>query len=143
MLCLPQHRWLRTYPCRSSTQGLISHSSTESEIIALDEAVRELQFLLPLLADFGYKIAVPVTIAHDNLSAIQLTQASHYNPRTKHIAIRFMYINQLIREGVVKVIHQSSVQMPSDALTKPLDIEAHRRHCGVLLGYRALEWTSQ
>jgi hypothetical protein len=46
-----------------------------------------------LLKDFDAQhLPQPVTIGQDNLSAISLSQAAAYNPRTKHIHSHQVYL---------------------------------------------------
>jgi hypothetical protein len=128
---------------RAGTQKLTSHSSTESELYALDEAARELVYLNKLLTNFGIKVPKPVMIGQDNMAAITLTNSENFNPRTKHIAVRYMYINDLQREGVCKVRYLPTDNIPSDALTKALGHREHLQHTQVILGYKQLVWTNE
>ena len=41
--------------------------------------------------------------------------------RTKHIAVRYHYIRQLINNGSLDLIHIASKDQKADGLTKPLD----------------------
>ena len=41
--------------------------------------------------------------------------------RTKHIAVRYHYIRQLINNGLLDLIHIASKDQKADGLTKPLD----------------------
>jgi hypothetical protein len=129
---------------RSSAQKLTSHSSTEAELYALDEATRELVYLQKLLKDFDVQhLPHPVTIGQDNVAAITLSNADQYNPRTKHIAIRYMYINDMQKQGDVLVSHCDTDSIPSDALTKPLFLAPFKKHTDVLMGRVPLKWTSR
>ena len=64
---------------KCSAQGLTALSSTEAELIAIDEATREAQFLHKLLGDFGINVseAQPTPIAQDNQSTIKLIHSTH------------------------------------------------------------------
>jgi hypothetical protein len=55
----------------------------------------------------------PVATGQDNLSAISLSHAKAYNLRTKHIAIRYMYVNQIQEQGGVLIRHLSTDSIPS------------------------------
>jgi hypothetical protein len=127
-------------PWRACTQQLTSHSSTESELYALDEATRENQYLLKLLADFGIDVALPVTIGQDNQSTIQLATSGHYDPRTKHVALRYMYVHELQQQGIVTLKWVPTDSMPADVLTKALSKVDHNRLCSVLIGRSVLQW---
>jgi hypothetical protein len=59
-------------------------------------------YLLKLLDNFGIPVPRPVQVGQDNMAAITLSNSENFNPRTKHIAVRYMYINDLQREGVCR-----------------------------------------
>jgi hypothetical protein len=77
------------------------------------------------------------------MAAITLTNSENFNPRTKHIAVRYMYISGLQREGVCKVRYLPTDNIPSDVLTKALGARDHHKHSSVLLGYTQLVWTDE
>ena len=61
-----------SWKCRAQT--ITALSSTEAELIAVDDAAREAQFLHKLLEDFGVHVSdhLPTTIHQDNQSTITL-----------------------------------------------------------------------
>jgi hypothetical protein len=61
----------------------------EAELEALDESVRELQHLRQILKDFGVDVYLPATIFEDNLSTIAIVKSGRFNPRSKHINVRY------------------------------------------------------
>ena len=127
---------------KCSAQGLTALSSTEAELIAIDEATREAQFLHKLLGDFGINVseAQPTPIAQDNQSTIKLIHSTHWNARTKHVALRYHHTGDLVRNGEVQISYLPTDKMPADLLTKPLPAAAHNRHRAVLLGHAPLQW---
>jgi hypothetical protein len=125
---------------KSRGQDIAALSSTEAELIAVDEAARELRYLHKLLEDFNINTKLPTRIGQDNMSTIALVASKHFNPRTKHIALRYHHCGDLQRAGVLRVEYLSTDIMPADLLTKPLGGAAHRRHTAVLLGQELLAW---
>ena len=128
---------------KSRTQDLVSLSSCESELIAVDEATRELRFLLKLLTDFGIDSHQPVLLGQDNMGTIALIESTHFNARTRHVALRYHHTGFQQRAGVLKAVHLPTDQMSSDVLTKPLSTEAHQRHTAVLLGHKLISWEAR
>ena len=63
--------------------------------------------------------------------------------RSKHIKLRYHYIRQLVREGVVKVKYHPTQFQPADLLTKPLGRELFARHASVVLGHRPIPYCEQ
>ena len=124
---------------KAGTQAIITHSSTEAELVALDSAVRELRYLKQLLLDLDVDVDVPVEVFQDNMSTIRLVQSGRFNPRTRHMNVRYHYTHDLVEKGAVQITHRASESMPSDVLTKALAQAEHERHSDVLLGRVRLE----
>lgn len=57
----------------------------------------------------------------DNQGAIALTDNPNDHPRTKHIAIRYHAIRDLIQSGEVKLQYLPTYEMLADALTKVME----------------------
>ena len=129
-----------SWHCRAQRE-IVALSSTEAELIAVDSAVRELRFLHKLLGEFGEQTGTkPTVIGQDNMSTLKLCDSTHFNPRTKHVALRYHHVGSQQRAGVVRLKYMSTDQIPSDLLTKPLPTEAHRRHTATLMGTRRPAW---
>ena len=47
---------------------------------------------------------------------------------TKHIVIRYKYLNEHVEDRVVKIIFVESVENESDNFTKSLSAELHEKH---------------
>ena len=124
---------------KAATQSLVTHSSTEAELVALDSAARELEYLRQIALDFGIKLELPVTIFQDNLSTVTIVKSGRFSARTKHLSVRYHYTHNLMTDGVVELKHLGTKFLPSDALTKALGGPDHKRHSLVLLGMAAIE----
>ena len=124
---------------KAGTQAIVAHSSTEAEMMALDEAAREYMYLTQLLQDFHINVKLPVTLFQDNMSTIKLVQAGHFNARTRHMNVRYHYTHNLVEEGALLIKHKRTDLLPSDALTKSVEQDLHLRHSAVLLGHAELE----
>ena len=81
----------------------VAHSSCESEYIALDDAAREAIYILQLIEQLGLKVKRPVTILSDSKGARHWATNRMVNQRSKHIAIRYHYIRDLIESGTILV----------------------------------------
>ena len=117
-----------------ATQRNITHSSCESEYVSLDSMGREVEHLRMLFDSFNMPLTRPTVILEDNQSAIALAASRVCHRRSKHIALRYHYIRQLILQGVVVVKYHPTQQQPADLLTKNLGRILFKRHADVAMG---------
>lgn len=117
----------------STLDSLVSHSSTEAEIKAIDKLCREVVFLREVLKFMGYEQVNPTIIYVDNKSAIEICKTLKMTRKTKHINMRINYIRELINARVIELHFVRSELNVADVLTKPLCRDPHVRHTKVLL----------
>lgn len=60
----------------------------------------------------------------DNSSTIKLSKNPILHGRTKHIDIKFHFLRDLVKEGVVELIHCGTSEQMADIMTKPLKLES-------------------
>ncbi|XP_043070698.1 secreted RxLR effector protein 161-like [Drosophila grimshawi] len=106
-------------------QRTVALSSTESEYLAMSEAVKEALYLKALLNSVG-KDCATVRLYNDNQSAQKLVKGFGFHPRTKHIDVRHHFIKQKYLSGDIEVEYMQTEQMPADVLTKGLSGTKHR-----------------
>jgi hypothetical protein len=74
-----------------------------------------------------------------------LINSENFNPRIKHIAVRYIYINDLQKKGVCKVQYLPTGNIPSDARRAHQGTlgptEFHKHIQVLLLGQNQLTWT--
>jgi hypothetical protein len=107
--------------CKSRKQKLVSRSSCESELIALNEFLPELEWARQFMIGLGFQQETS-TVFQDNKASIILSNRSPGSTigRTKHIQIRFFYVKQLIEQQKIKIEYLPTEEMLADILTKPL-----------------------
>jgi hypothetical protein len=98
----------------------VSHSSTEAEIKALDEAVRQCIWLRGFLYEIGYQQLEPTTIYVDNISAKIMTELYRITNNSSHIVMRLNFIHQEIKNGTITLKYIDSQNEIADILTKLL-----------------------
>lgn len=64
----------------------------------------------------------------DSQSAIALSQNPVYHARTKHIAIKYHYIRELVANKEIALKYVSTTDNTADVLTKALPTPAHEKH---------------
>ena len=105
----------------SSTQEIITLSTTEAEYVALGDGVKEalfvkgvLSFIIPSISENCIKVFV------DNNGAISLANNPLNSARTKHIDVRFHFIRELTRSKTMSVEYVPTKEQRADILTKAL-----------------------
>lgn len=106
---------------RSKKQPVVAHSSSESELIALDAAAREGLWLTSLFEQLSRPITLPMQLWEDNQGTINVTKNPVNHPGMKHIEVRYFAIRDWISEGKLRVDYLATNDMLADAFTKPLN----------------------
>eukprot|EP00854_Cymbomonas_tetramitiformis_P026901 gene26901-biopygen27858 len=88
----------------SMIQKCVSLSTTEAEIIDMSEGAREVKYVLNVL-DSLVDICRPVPMYCDNQGAIHLASDYVNSSRSKHIEVRNMYIQELIKAKETEALY--------------------------------------
>ena len=117
----------------SSKQKLNTRSSTEAELIAVDEAMGMIMWTRNFLHGQGY--SPEMKLAQDNMSAMLLEKNGKASSgrRTRHLNIRHFFITDRIHQGEVSVVYCPTDDMVADVLTKPLQGSKFRKFRRLLL----------
>ena len=76
-----------------------------------------------------------VIIYSDNTNAIKISKNPMMYTKTKHIAIKYHYLRELVQEKIVKMEYVNTKEQLADIFTKALPREPHeylRSQLGVL-----------
>ena len=132
-----------TWMC--STQRSVAHSSCEAEYVALDDMAREIVAIKQQMHDFrlDQKRTSPIIVLEDNQAAIFLSKSRKVHGRTKHIAVRYHYVRELIRDKELEVSYQPSEFNPADLFTKQLGIVLFVRHRETVMGHAPIQGVQQ
>ena len=77
----------------SKLQGMVTHSTTEAEYIAANQAGRDIMWMRNLFTEFGYDLSEsPSTLFMDNNSAIAVAKNPEHFGRLKHIQLRLYFL---------------------------------------------------
>ena len=124
----------------SKLEPTVAISSTESEYMALLQAVKESIWIQRFLKELERYSAVKNgnRIMEDNQGAIALAHNPEYHARTKHIDVQYHFVRECVEMGKVKLVYCPTEEMVADALTKPL---ARDRHWSLLekMGFQTTE----
>ena len=105
----------------STRQKLNTRSSTEAELVAVEDCMSQILWTRYFLDAQGYNINDCI-IYQDNKSAILLEQngRASSSKRTRHINIRYYFVTDHANCGEIKIKHCSTTEMVGDYFTKPL-----------------------
>jgi len=117
--------------CRK--QSLQTHSSAETELVAVAEGVRRGLLIRAIAIDMGAAVnsARPTPVYQDNQSAITIANRGHGTNR--HIGKRFQSVKDDMDAGLIRLLYRPSVLLCADVLTKPLTGEPFHRHIATLM----------
>lgn len=104
----------------STRQSLVTRSSTEAELVALETAITDATWLHQLIEiQTGKKIVIDVY--QDNRSVLDLVAAGKpTSHRSRHIAMKYFRVCDCIEAGIMKLHWVCTQDMLADVLTKAL-----------------------
>ena len=94
----------------------------EAELVAPAFAMKEAVFCSNMLTELGFgKEFAQVPLYCDNTATLRALGSRSFSSRTKHIALRFFYIRELVSEGRMSTNYISTDNNPADIGTKHLN----------------------
>ena len=105
----------------SRKQELVTLSTAEAEYVAATHAAKEAIWLCKLIGKlFPTLLASTTPLYCDNQATLKLATDDNYHARTKHIDIRYHFIQHVIATGVLKLLYCPTEDMLADMFTKAL-----------------------
>ena len=106
----------------SKKQTCITHSTMESEFVALAAASKEAEWLRNLLLDIElWPQPMPsISLRCDNQATMSKALNKIYNGKSRHISLRHEFVRQLISEGIITIVYVRSCKNLADPFTKAL-----------------------
>ena len=99
----------------------------EAVLVAAATAMKESLFCRNMMMELGFTDgfwSIPVYI--DNTSALHLAGNRTFSPRAKHIALRYVFVQDLVKEGKVTIHFVKTEQQLADLGTRHLKQHRHR-----------------
>jgi hypothetical protein len=105
----------------STKQKSNSRSSTEAELISMDDIISKVLWTKLFLDAQGYKIKQNIVLC-DNMSTMKLETngKASSGKRTQHSNTKLFYITDLIKKKEVEIQYCLTDLMTGDYMTKPL-----------------------
>ena len=126
----------------SMKQKLNTRSSTEAELIAVDDFMSKILWTQNFLN--GQQFPQGETILfQDNASAMVLQNKGFDSAgkRMKHLNIRYFFVHDCVQRGLLKIQHLGTKAMEADFLSKPLQGKAFLEFRNSILGQDVLRTT--
>lgn len=111
----------------SQKQSVVAASTFESELIAAAGGAKMVIGARDILRFLD--APQETTIMHiDNAATVAFGNVPVYNGKTRHLAARYYYLDQLIEQGVLEIRWISTTRNIADVQTKGLPRGVHRQH---------------
>ena len=104
---------------KSKRQSTVALSSTEAEIVAATESIREILWIGNILKSFGIPHGKPKLFC-DNHPAISMANSYGYNSRSKHMNVKYKFLSESVANNSIEITYIPTEQNIADMLTKPL-----------------------
>ena len=119
--------WGVTMATSSRTQATQALSSAEAELYAMGMAIQDALHLQSLLQELKLtQLAKPfdLTVYTDSSSGKALASKLGLTRKSKHVQLRFLFMQDLVANGQLKLSRVPSERNPADVLTKYLQASA-------------------
>ena len=105
----------------SSKQKLNTRSSTEAELVAVDDVITKVLWTLLFMEEQGYEIKENI-VYQDNKSTILLEKNGRRSAgkRSRALNIRYFFVTDMVEKGRVSIQYRGTDQFVGDFMTKPL-----------------------
>ena len=113
---------------RSKSQGCVTLSSSEAEYISLSEAAKEIRFVYQLMRTMSINVKTPIIVRVDNMGAIFMSENISTSNRSRHVDIRYRFVNDMCVEGFLKIIFVKTNDNVSDGFTKNVNGDTYNSH---------------
>jgi len=113
---------------RSKQQKTVALSSSEAEYVAISEAVKEILFVLQILATMNIPVVTPVRVRVDNMGAIFMAGNASSSVRTRHVDTRYHFVRELVEDKIVEIMFVKTEDNKADGFTKNVRGDVFERH---------------
>jgi hypothetical protein len=130
----------------SKMQTLAAQSSMETEFIAKAPTIQNVNYCRRILNSTGiaiFSVKLASTNWSDNESARIVASNPVHHQRTKHIALKYQYIQDNVRDGVIVCERVKSEENCSDINTKAVGKHIFLKHYPTCMGYSKIPRSDQ
>jgi hypothetical protein len=99
----------------SRRQSITALSTCEAEYVAASTATQDAAWIGPHVSEMlGQEKPGAVPIRVDNQGAIAMAKKDGWNRRTRHINVRYQYVQQAVRDGDIRIEYVASAEQRAD-----------------------------
>ena len=107
---------------KTGQQSLTAMSTMEAELVAEALAMNEAVFCSNMMKELGSGTQFePVPVNIDNTATLHVIDNQAFSSRTKHIALRFFYVRELVNDGAISIHYIPTENQLADIGTKILN----------------------
>ncbi|XP_048227206.1 secreted RxLR effector protein 161-like [Ricinus communis] len=106
----------------SRKQPIVTLSTTEVEFVAAAACASQAIWMKRIFEKLSQEESKCTTIYCDNSSKIKLSKNPVLHGRSKHIDVRFHFLPDLTKDGIVELVHCGTQNQLVDLMTKPLTV---------------------
>ena len=111
----------------SRTQDTIALSSAESELYAIGTAAQESLYIRNFIKE-AFEVRINIRIRTDSSAAKSISMREGASKKAKHIELRHLFIQQLVKSKIISMRKVRSEDNPSDLLTKFVSCDTLNKH---------------
>ena len=112
----------------SRTQGTIVLSSGEAELYAIGQGTSEALYIRNLITEAKLAKSININIHTDSAAGKSMATRFGTSKKTKPVELRFLYVQELVGKGLIKLRKIGTKDNCADVLTKYLGTELLRPH---------------
>ena len=92
----------------------------EAEYVVLSLTTNNMEFVRNVDKSMKFGVELPIVLRVDNTRAMELAKNQSTTGRTKHLAVRFHYVRELVEQGIIKLEYVHSEDNVSNIMTRNL-----------------------
>ncbi len=117
----------------SRRQDTIAMSTTEAELYAATEAVKDSKMIENLFRDLLPEVSIPTPeLFCDNQAAVAICESKGNRRKIRHVELRYHFIKEMISNKSIEIKYVNTTSNKADALTKVLPRNKLLQACNYL-----------
>ena len=112
-----------TLHCISKTQQVLALSSGEAELYAIGTGIAEGLALGNFLVEACLCTKFQLLVYTDSSAGKSIATRLGVSKKTRHIDLKFLYMQQLVQQGLVRMQKVAGTSNPADLMTKILNLK--------------------